>query len=428
MVSPSQAYFLRENLKLRLLNARLALLSRNEAAFRSDLDRRPGRAAEVLRHARPHHPDRAGAAAPGPGQQPGDRDADAVRQPERRAQLQSEAISHAPSSLVSRTDGSGHRHRRHGALQSGQRGVVLSAAPDRPVAQLLRGAAGAAVRLPVLRWCARSAPPLAMPAKVAAYRQRKRERDGNKGLRDALKALFEGRFGHAEKAAARAAELPENAGLAALIGARAAHRMRQARAPRRLAGRHRARQQPEDRAPDDGHRTAGRRPPAGSGAGRGGGTERQRHAPHPRAAMVDEGQPAGQELARSAAPGALARQAQGAASGAVVAPARAGLRRAAVGRLARRRIDQARVGHRAGRRPRQAVHRRARGARAERARPARRSAHHGRRSAEACEWDDRVVRAYREAAGAGRFADAAGPDRALRRMDARSVRTTPNWR
>src|SRR3954470_10497799 len=69
---------------------------------------------------------------------------------------------------------------------------------------------------------------LAMPSKVAAYRQQKRERDGNKGLRDALKALFEGRFGHAEKAAARAAELPDNAGLAALIGARAAHRMRQA--------------------------------------------------------------------------------------------------------------------------------------------------------------------------------------------------------
>ena len=66
-----------------------------------------------------------------------------------------------------------------------------------------------------------------MPQRVAAYRLRKRERDGNKGLRDALKALFEGRFGHAEKAALRAADLPENAGLAALIGARAAHRMRQ---------------------------------------------------------------------------------------------------------------------------------------------------------------------------------------------------------
>ncbi|SEO00373.1 HemY protein [Duganella sp. CF517] len=68
---------------------------------------------------------------------------------------------------------------------------------------------------------------LKMPAKVALYRQQKRERDGNKGLREALKALFEGRFGHAEKAAIRASELPENAGVAALIGARAAHRMRQ---------------------------------------------------------------------------------------------------------------------------------------------------------------------------------------------------------
>ena len=37
MLSPEQAYFMRENLKLRLLNARLALMSRNEAAFRTDL-------------------------------------------------------------------------------------------------------------------------------------------------------------------------------------------------------------------------------------------------------------------------------------------------------------------------------------------------------------------------------------------------------
>jgi uroporphyrin-3 C-methyltransferase/uroporphyrinogen III methyltransferase/synthase len=37
MLSPGEAYFLRENLKLRLLNARMALLSRNEAAFRADL-------------------------------------------------------------------------------------------------------------------------------------------------------------------------------------------------------------------------------------------------------------------------------------------------------------------------------------------------------------------------------------------------------
>jgi uroporphyrin-III C-methyltransferase len=38
LLSPSQAYFLRENLKLRLLNARIALLTRDEAAYRSDLD------------------------------------------------------------------------------------------------------------------------------------------------------------------------------------------------------------------------------------------------------------------------------------------------------------------------------------------------------------------------------------------------------
>jgi uroporphyrin-3 C-methyltransferase/uroporphyrinogen III methyltransferase/synthase len=37
MLSPSESYFTRENLKLRLLNARLALLSRNEVAFRTDL-------------------------------------------------------------------------------------------------------------------------------------------------------------------------------------------------------------------------------------------------------------------------------------------------------------------------------------------------------------------------------------------------------
>ncbi|GIZ54028.1 heme biosynthesis HemY N-terminal domain-containing protein [Noviherbaspirillum aridicola] len=66
-----------------------------------------------------------------------------------------------------------------------------------------------------------------MPARVAAYRREKREREGNRALRDALKALFDGRFGQAERAATRAAESPENAGLAALIAARAAHRMGQ---------------------------------------------------------------------------------------------------------------------------------------------------------------------------------------------------------
>lgn len=37
MMSPTESYYARENLKLRLLNARLALLSRNESAFRNDM-------------------------------------------------------------------------------------------------------------------------------------------------------------------------------------------------------------------------------------------------------------------------------------------------------------------------------------------------------------------------------------------------------
>ena len=38
LLNPTQAFFVRENLKLKLLNARLALLQRNEALFKSDVD------------------------------------------------------------------------------------------------------------------------------------------------------------------------------------------------------------------------------------------------------------------------------------------------------------------------------------------------------------------------------------------------------
>jgi HemY protein len=65
----------------------------------------------------------------------------------------------------------------------------------------------------------------AMPGKVANYRRERREREANRALRDALKALFEGRFGQAEKAATRAGAVPENESVAALVGARAAHRL-----------------------------------------------------------------------------------------------------------------------------------------------------------------------------------------------------------
>ena len=37
LLSPTQTFFLRENLKLRLLSARLSLLSRDEASFKHDI-------------------------------------------------------------------------------------------------------------------------------------------------------------------------------------------------------------------------------------------------------------------------------------------------------------------------------------------------------------------------------------------------------
>ena len=37
LLAPTQSYFVRENLKLRLLNARLALLARQEVTYRADL-------------------------------------------------------------------------------------------------------------------------------------------------------------------------------------------------------------------------------------------------------------------------------------------------------------------------------------------------------------------------------------------------------
>ncbi len=68
---------------------------------------------------------------------------------------------------------------------------------------------------------------LAMPARVAAYRASRQLRESGRALQEALKAYLEGRFGRAEKHATRAALSPEYAGLAALLGARAAHRLQQ---------------------------------------------------------------------------------------------------------------------------------------------------------------------------------------------------------
>ncbi len=68
---------------------------------------------------------------------------------------------------------------------------------------------------------------LRMPARARSYRTRQRRRRAVTALRDAARLYFEGRFGHAQRSAKVAVEGGESPGLAALIGARAAHSMRE---------------------------------------------------------------------------------------------------------------------------------------------------------------------------------------------------------
>ncbi len=65
-----------------------------------------------------------------------------------------------------------------------------------------------------------------LPASVRAYKEEKRRSNGHKALIDSLHALVEGRYDICENAAAKALELGEDAGLSALIAARAAHKLK----------------------------------------------------------------------------------------------------------------------------------------------------------------------------------------------------------
>jgi HemY protein len=68
---------------------------------------------------------------------------------------------------------------------------------------------------------------LDLPARVRAYRERRRAQLATDALRDGLLAFFEGRFGRTERLAQVAQTVPALAPAAALVAARAAHRMRQ---------------------------------------------------------------------------------------------------------------------------------------------------------------------------------------------------------
>lgn len=68
---------------------------------------------------------------------------------------------------------------------------------------------------------------LRFPERVRAFRERTREQSAREGLRGALLAHFEGRFSRAERNARDAQEVAGYAPLAALVAARASHRMRE---------------------------------------------------------------------------------------------------------------------------------------------------------------------------------------------------------
>lgn len=68
---------------------------------------------------------------------------------------------------------------------------------------------------------------LSLPGRVRVYRETQRKAKAASVFQDAVRLLFEGRFGHALKKAAEAHSAGEAPGLAALIAARAAQRMRE---------------------------------------------------------------------------------------------------------------------------------------------------------------------------------------------------------
>ncbi len=67
---------------------------------------------------------------------------------------------------------------------------------------------------------------LHLPESVRKFKREKRQKEAHRSMLDGLHALMEGRYEKAETDAARALELGEDAGLSALVAARAAHRMK----------------------------------------------------------------------------------------------------------------------------------------------------------------------------------------------------------
>ena len=98
-----------------------------------------------------------------------------------------------------------------------------------------------------------------LPQRVRQYRERRSREAAVAALRDGLVAYNEGRYGRAERLLQPALGQPDLAGAAALVGARAAHRLRSLeRADRWLESAVSEKQQRESRPSDPGGKSQAR--------------------------------------------------------------------------------------------------------------------------------------------------------------------------
>ncbi len=79
---------------------------------------------------------------------------------------------------------------------------------------------GSALGYALIRLISRT---LQLPTRVAQWREKRRRERAGRALTDSISALFEGRFSQSLKAASRAYDMGDEASIAALVAARAAH-------------------------------------------------------------------------------------------------------------------------------------------------------------------------------------------------------------
>ena len=197
LIAPEQAFFLRENLKLRLLNARLALLSRQFDTAQSDLrdaqsalDRYFDRSSRrVVSCHRPGAPgERAGAAG---------RRAAARRHAGRHRRRGGRALTgagprHARHHLARAAVRRGRGGRDHAGRNDGLVSIYWRRLAHRPVAEPVRAAGAGRLRRADGRGAGDQQPDQPAAARRANGAQLRRERAAQAALREALAEYFGG--------------------------------------------------------------------------------------------------------------------------------------------------------------------------------------------------------------------------------------------